>query len=605
MTLNCEELSVHKLFKNYSTLHIPKYQRGYSWENWQVDQFVADIDNCYSNKNRVDDLHHFFGGIVAVVSSDNYKNDDVLEIIDGQQRVTTFVLLVSRIVESIERYIDEFNSKIGIEYKNRLIKYASGLQNTYLFYSDTYGDGDENTLKLIPTANDIEVFGEVIRNGNISKIKKSRNSHKNIINACKLLDQFVRSKIVNLKKPSVIIQNLDRIRQVLEVHCRLIFIKTKNRNDAYSYFQVLNDRGIQLTTGNLLKADTLKLLEENGEENRTDRVAHLWDSILGDKRQETERIFKTIYASRTGKRPSNLRLPNLFMDEIIEVDKIKSNEKFGSRLERRINEVVNDANTIDELRKAVWVPSTYAVTKWEQERLRSLVIHLRQQMVIPLLLALTKCQPNVFYDSVTMLERVVCRYINIQKLRPGLLEEVFLKHSPKAYQRKYSKKQLRDCLAELLEDVTSDRQFGADLEEFRFQVGSQRLNAIKVFLSVLENHWDWGNDGTGSEPVYESTVRTENLDELVVEHIYPRSSTGLWQDEKLAQFVDQLGNLTIRKSNGSNNTEIDSFSEKKMILKKTNLKINRQILQNRKWTSDDVDKRLNYLINLSQRVFKP
>lgn len=603
MTLKCDELSVHKLFKSYSQLKIPKYQRGYTWNKKQVSEFMDDLQNCFEGDSDDKSLHHFFGGIVAIVSKDIETNSEYLEIIDGQQRLTTFVLFVAQIVNNITKYIEKFKSEMTNEQINRLRKFSNGLRYNYLFFKEEFKITNEDALKLSPTASDVHCFRDIIEGVVVKKNQYKRSSNKNIVESYNTLDNFVSGKIVNFKKPATVLKHLDRILEVLEQQSRLIFITTPDRNYAYQYFQVLNDRGMRLSAGNLLKADTLRLLEERGFHELTNETAELWDEILFDKPEETDKNLNTVYAARTGKRPNKNELPRQFMDDVLTIDRLKVNSKFGPRLRTKVNSVVEDVATVKRLRKATWVPENCTIVPWQRERLNSLVILLKNQIVIPLLLALTNCHSTQFYDMVTILERYICRYINIQKLNASSLEGVFLDFAPKFYDRKFPKKLFLNELKKILDKETSETQFRADLSELKFQRGKPREYLIKVFFSILENHWN--STGESLEPDYEMLGQTSDLKDLSIEHIYPCHFSKLWHDEGLDGVVHSLGNLTVLRGKEKIVADDKPFQEKREMFRRSSFRVNREVSKTNDWTFEELEVRQSALIDKAVNILIP
>jgi len=86
---------------------IPDYQRGYSWEKNQRDDLLADIDEIRSlvaSKGHAE-FKHYMGTIVAFPAKDSVGGD-VLDVVDGQQRLTTLVILIAAIVYKSEKISD-------------------------------------------------------------------------------------------------------------------------------------------------------------------------------------------------------------------------------------------------------------------------------------------------------------------------------------------------------------------------------------------------------------------------------------------------------------------------------------------------------------------
>lgn len=606
MFMNCEQLSVYEIFKKYPRLKIPKYQRGYAWKKIQIDDFIADLRECFKKRKDGEPIPHFFGGIVSIEAKEKTDSTNSLEIIDGQQRLTTFILLIAQIVQKIYDYVKEFDSELKQEQKERLYKFANGLKYTYLYQKDEYSIVVKDELKLIPTITDSCLFREVLEGKKLQKGKDKRDSQNNIIDGCKYLREFVGRDIVNYKKYNFVLDNLDTIRKVLEEDCKLISITLEDHISAYQCFQVLNNRGTPLTTGNLLKSDTLRHLDENGFVDRIDDVAMKWNCILKGKPEEVERTLQAIYVSRTGKRPSRLKFPEEFMTSVFNIDNIKKNAKFGQRLERIIQEVCDEAQTIDSLRDGEWIPDDYDAKECEKERLRSLILYLKQRMVMPLLLSFAKkCEPNEFYEAVTIIERVICRYINIQKLRPNIIETVIRENAYNIYNGEYSKHRFRDDLKEFFSREVNDHLFRTSLNELRYGKGGINENVLRTIFGILEIHWAWGSNGIGDEPLFALDANVAELSESKIEYVYPKVSSKFWKDKELERSIDNLGNLVILRTKELNKQNSDTFKDRRKAYRKTDFESTRIIADYEKWTLNELEDRQEELITRALRIFQP
>ena len=96
---------------------IPKYQRGYAWEEKQWIDFVQDIDALIDDKI----ISHYTGTIVIYQPSnkptENYgtKRLEIVDVVDGQQRLTTCSLYLSIIIKELIKISQEdFNAEIPI-----------------------------------------------------------------------------------------------------------------------------------------------------------------------------------------------------------------------------------------------------------------------------------------------------------------------------------------------------------------------------------------------------------------------------------------------------------------------------------------------------------
>ena len=96
-------VSLNDLFQR-RLFRVPDYQRGYSWEEQQVQEFLEDLELLGH------DRYHYTGTVVLhkMVSEGRMDEDgnhhDLVEIVDGQQRLTTIVLLLDCICRSLDRF---------------------------------------------------------------------------------------------------------------------------------------------------------------------------------------------------------------------------------------------------------------------------------------------------------------------------------------------------------------------------------------------------------------------------------------------------------------------------------------------------------------------
>lgn len=111
MTIHTDQYSIKALFEQKQTFIVPKYQRGYAWDDEAISDFIEDISECFKARQAGTEKHHFFGGVVTVRKEASGSTRDNYEIIDGQQRLASFVLLAGSIVRHIESTIAELKDK--------------------------------------------------------------------------------------------------------------------------------------------------------------------------------------------------------------------------------------------------------------------------------------------------------------------------------------------------------------------------------------------------------------------------------------------------------------------------------------------------------------
>lgn len=88
---------------------IPRYQREYSWTKEQLEDFYTDIvSNIKEDKGNYEIQEYFFGTVILVGKME--KTNKPIEIIDGQQRITTITILLSVLSDILYNYDDNLST---------------------------------------------------------------------------------------------------------------------------------------------------------------------------------------------------------------------------------------------------------------------------------------------------------------------------------------------------------------------------------------------------------------------------------------------------------------------------------------------------------------
>lgn len=129
------------VFEKNFLFEVPKYQRYYSWEDEQVDDYIKDIKSLYSHASE-QEVEHFFGGIFVVEKTIAGSNRQQRELIDGQQRITTTILLIISLIRKYEALKSEGNKTLV---NSRIEK----LKTKYLWYDDEINRQPQKVPKLV------------------------------------------------------------------------------------------------------------------------------------------------------------------------------------------------------------------------------------------------------------------------------------------------------------------------------------------------------------------------------------------------------------------------------------------------------------------------
>lgn len=139
---------------------IPEFQRPYSWGPNNAKEFLDDLEECVNNPDR----NHYFGTVFYTTDS-NKKN--VSTVIDGQQRITTVMLMIMAIYHLIDK-----NPELGKGGDDPHEYYTcDGISDEFLY------DSEFSKVKLRTVAYDDSIFEDIYKTGgdHLSKLEKRSN----------------------------------------------------------------------------------------------------------------------------------------------------------------------------------------------------------------------------------------------------------------------------------------------------------------------------------------------------------------------------------------------------------------------------------------------
>lgn len=206
-------IPVANIFKN-TNYSVPIYQRNYAWNELQILQLIEDIDSAIFGN---DDQTYFLGNLVV-----NQTDNNVYEVIDGQQRLTTLYLL--------ERYLKFSFSKDALRFE------ARDTSNRTLAYLST--DKENTLLEELASAE--------------------------ILNGYHIIQNYFETNEVKKK---------DFAKKLESVF--LIRVQVPKNIDLNHYFEIMNTRGEQLELHEIAKAKLLEVLKTAQDKHVG---AMIWDT---------------------------------------------------------------------------------------------------------------------------------------------------------------------------------------------------------------------------------------------------------------------------------------------------------------------------------------
>ena len=241
MKIRFTQETIKTLFEK-SYFIIPAYQRSYSWDEEQCEAFFYDLEEQVKSNNS-----YFFGNIVV----EQKNNEDIKEIIDGQQRLTTILIFIRTIYEYIK---DKDNLPI---------------QNvTELFFED------KKRVKFHPMNMDYKYFYETIIKGKNINQKLKTISQKRLLNSRKYFIKKMKNK--NMEE---IIEMFNKI-----IFSNITLTTLMQKVESAFMFELQNNRGKRLTNMERLKAYLmyqvyLNSKNESEANNKVENLSIFYENI--------------------------------------------------------------------------------------------------------------------------------------------------------------------------------------------------------------------------------------------------------------------------------------------------------------------------------------
>jgi hypothetical protein len=613
MPIKATQLSIKLVFEQNHTFQVPKYQRGYAWDEDAVSDFIDDIGRCLKTRSNTapQHRHHFFGGLVTVKQDVPHSNRTNYEVIDGQQRLASFVMLVAAVIRGMSRLLAELTQKVKLNAEEKKAKSflettIDTLRSLYIVYKDNIDLEYIDVPKLTLSQADNDFFQQVIGG---EQGKPQRASHERIQAAWDRLCNFVETVVINGGSTSDRAKRFQvLVNTVLVEDCTAIFMSSDTRAEAYQIFQVLNDRGVHLTDGDLLRATTMELLDHKDLLSMQGILAKHWDRVLAYPPNDIDSYLRWYYSSHEGKRPKSSNIADQFLEQRFgHKDQAPVGKQEAKSILAEVQRMDDEFALLETLGGGDWPYLNDAtVTGWDRERLRMLISDLKHTNAMPVLLALRLLDAKKFAEAVSSIERFVFRYKTIGNAHISSMSELYMRHAKEIRKdkAKYSVGGLKAEMKALVQKVVPDSVFETNLLETRY---SQRAGNghIRYLLITLEDYSAWYEQGAQGNPKCKDKTRVFDSSNTTLEHLYPQGAETKDKEAQLEVVKHELGNLTIFGPTDNDKLANKSFPEKRKALESSNIKLNREVGKKTTWSADDVRKRTQVLAKMAVKVFIP
>lgn len=516
-----DKRNIEELFVGADYYVIPRFQRPYSWDAANLDDFWRDV--VYDN-----DIGYFIGPMVAWREAES----SIRRLVDGQQRVTTIAIMFAALRDKLRSLHED--------------KLASGIHR----YLEKPDRNNELRFTLQTEVESRFLSQAIFKEVPEAKIAPRGEEEEALSKAL----QAIRSRIDDeADRRNDAVEWLTSLRDKL-LGLRVIWIEHGNEDDAYVIFETLNSRGKDLEVVDLLK--NLLLNKIRGTSNSAADVARSdWDRMrdqfeIGDekKRINPNRFLLHWWLSQENYVAERKLFPAM-----------KKQIKSKTAAQNRMKSLTRDAplyRTLVEPKTRSW-PLEEIKAKQSLEALAMFGI----TQPAPLLLSLLrsresspKLKARHFTSTLQVIERFHFLHTIVTQLRSsGGVSEMYAKAARELNSAKDDASErarvLNEIKTKLIERQPDKDQFVISFTE-RFFYSNEYTRESKLVRYVLQRFLTHHSPST----------RTNRL---TIEHILPQSAIATSES---FETVAGIGNLLLVSEDVNSKLGEKEFSLKKPIL---------------------------------------
>lgn len=539
---------------------IPVYQRNYAWQKQNCEQLLDDILSIAKDTNK----QHFLGTITYIRHPIQPYGDEFV-IIDGQQRITTLMLLL----KAMQSKTKDENLSVGIS-----------------SYLNLGINKDKTKLRLKPIKKDREAL-EYVMSGRWTEFTGFSNIKDNY--------RFFTNEINKVLEKGYEIGQIFNSFSQLQIS--MIELEQSKGDDPQLVFERINATGIHLKGLDLIRNFLMMELSPNEQE----RIFNYWagiENLLGNEKDSEKIISKFI---------------SVYL-RIYYGKSLKDDEKdiYNKFKQLRKNNFYNDSEKIlkDMLKFArIYKMITDKNFSWEyvneisrEKRILrkkiSLIDYLQFGTAYPFLMRLIdnfEISRLDFKNFNGILDLLISYFVRraICSVATNALNDV-----------------LYSAYSKLNENISVE-----SVAKYLGQKSGNEVfpNAVMLKLNFL-NSAIFKSKKVVSLVLYEieklDNHEVPTLESLNIEHFYPQTPTKEWREmlgdewNSLEQnYIDTFGNLTLTDSALNSKLSNKPFEEKVCLyVNKGSLHLNKYFGRCKKWNIDEIKKRAEWLFDKFNEV---
>lgn len=599
--------SIIELFDGKKRFLIPLYQRQYAWKvDPQLKLLWEDIERIAKliDVDRSSVVPHFMGAMVIAQIKTFGKQVQAFEIIDGQQRLTTFSIFLSA--------LRDIAGEGGSKYENELQKYL--LNDGVMEHSEI------ERYKLWPSLTDRKAFIGIIDPKADADEIVPKQPDDGLVKKANLAHSYLKDVIRNhvFVDGSFDEHQFETIFEALKEGLAIVSIELEGGDDPQTIFETLNSRGVDLSPGDLMRNFIFQRAKGMGQASGSLNVDKLYEKHW----LPLDRPFWSEAASRG--RQSRSRLDWLLIDHLsMSIGNIISIENLYDRYRRWILNERPFPSVVPEL-EAITLSAQVEERLFEQAKHEVLgdfgrfanAFDVSTVMPLVLYLATEANLGDQLKEALSILKSYILRR-DICGLTTKNYNKQFVGLIPKLREATIDQVNfLRDNLSERSSDI--DRW--PDDEEWltawmgRDQYGTARQARLNYLYETIEK-----------ELRSERNEDIEIKSALTIEHIMPQKWQENWaivgyEDGEVdendiayrnkvsarSRIVNTLGNLTLLTQKLNSSVSNGPYKVKMPAIRAhSSLALNRDLNAWSQWDECTIQQRGEMLFKAAKKVWAP
>lgn len=589
MKIDANDRTVDSIFENGQHC-IPWYQRPYAWGDQNIDDYWKDVILSADQ--------HFLGSIV-IIALDNKQH----EVVDGQQRLTTIFLTLNALAKKYKElnFMKEFN----------------GLSN-YISYVDLQGEPqyrlyNEQTQKSL-----VSYIYDPVSDSMRSSIAEPGLEVAAFRKILKYIDNALQESGSEDDDKRAI---LNKIRDKV-LSSTFVYVTVEDRYNAFNIFETLNDRGLSLTSTDLVKNLLFSHIPKSQEKSELSVWESIWESLAEADKAGAAPIkgpeFLYYFWNSQGKDKD----PDI--DVITEkrirrsVDSyIKACTDYGAASQDLIGDMARYAKIVECLSIVAaskgasypWktlIQTHYPKQEYREDKFENPsayiwgILTMQAKQPLPLLLAAVErylkrdISNKMFSDLLKSMRDLQVRWSIAQVSSTSKNRALYRKYScllSSASNRGESHKVIQDFIVDAHKASPPDGAFKTGLRKLRYADDLVKDKDKIVYLLTT---------------IYKANQAGYDFSEAAsVEHIEPQHGHSSKSNKNV--WVYKLGNLAFLPSNVNSSLNHQDFESKSSTIAKYTFdgdSVLLQALRNKVWTNEDSNLRTEDLISKATDIWK-